>query len=177
MGLTDAERARVAEIKALHAAATPGTWYAVDKGNTVPSHAVMRYATGEKAVNIASGISPKTGNAEFIVNAHGAIPWLLSIIDRLSEQPVTDSGVVAAAIKHFEALQKRYTKQHNGMACEHVKMALIALNRLSEQPEVVRCDECRFESDCTKHVVPEGTWEQRVDFCSYGQRAGEVERG
>lgn len=45
---------------------------------------------------------------------------------------------VADAIAHFEALQKRYTRQHNGTACEHVKLALEGLNRLTEQPEVVR---------------------------------------
>ena len=43
---------------------------------------------------------------------------------------------VADAIRHFEALQKRYTRQHNGTACEHVKWALIGLKRLSDQPEV-----------------------------------------
>lgn len=51
MPLNDQDRARVAEIESIHAVATPGAWYAVDKGNAVPSHAIMRYATGEKAAN------------------------------------------------------------------------------------------------------------------------------
>lgn len=49
---------------------------------------------------------------------------------------------LAAAIKHFEALQKRYTSTHNGTACEHVRMALTALYRLTQEPEVVRCRDC-----------------------------------
>lgn len=28
------------------------------------------------------------------------------------------------AIKHFEALQKRYTREHNGKMCVYVKIAL-----------------------------------------------------
>jgi hypothetical protein len=31
------------------------------------------------------------------------------------------------AIKHFEALQKRYTSSHNGKMCEYVKIALDAM--------------------------------------------------
>lgn len=43
----------------------------------------------------------------------------------------------AAAIKHFEAAQKRYTRQHNGTACEHVRLALEGLKRMEQEPEVV----------------------------------------
>lgn len=53
-----------------------------------------------------------------------------------------DKARVAKAIKHFEALQKRYTRQHNGTACEHVGLALEGLRRMAEQPEVVRCEYC-----------------------------------
>lgn len=53
---------------------------------------------------------------------------------------------IAAAIKHFEALQKRYTRQHNGTACEHVRLALEGLKRMEQEPEVVRCGECRHSS-------------------------------
>lgn len=49
---------------------------------------------------------------------------------------------LATTIKHFEALQKRYTRQHNGTACEHVRLALIGLKRMEQEPEVVRCGEC-----------------------------------
>ena len=41
------------------------------------------------------------------------------------------------AIKHFEALQKRYAREHNGKMCEYVKIALTAmykeLNRQTEK--------------------------------------------
>lgn len=83
------------------------------------------------------------------------------------------------AIKHFEGLQKRYTAQHNGTACEHVGLALEGLRRMAEGPEVVRCGECRSAILTTKlrpikteyltcckmwqHVSAEGG-------CSYGQR-------
>ena len=33
------------------------------------------------------------------------------------------------AIKHFKALQKRYTKEHNGQMCEKVNLALEALDK------------------------------------------------
>ena len=33
------------------------------------------------------------------------------------------------AIKHFKALQKRYTKEHNGRMCEKVNLALEALEK------------------------------------------------
>lgn len=61
---------------------------------------------------------------------------------------------LAAAIKHFEALQKRYTSTHNGTACEHVRMALTALDRLTQEPEVQTCASCRWcrESDKTNRL-------------------------
>lgn len=72
---------------------------------------------------------------------------------------------LAAAIKHFEALQKRYTRQHNGTACEHVKMALIGLARLTQEPEVVRCRDCFIRPMCVRNIS-----ENDNGFCSYGQR-------
>ena len=33
------------------------------------------------------------------------------------------------AIKHFKALQKRYTKEHNGQMCEKVNLTLEALEK------------------------------------------------
>lgn len=92
---------------------------------------------------------------------------------------------LAAAIKHFEALQKRYTSTHNGTACEHVKMALIGLDRLSQEPEVVRCAECknssRIASDLTGRMRHcwngrgrnNGDGFSRVhqdDYCDEGER-------
>jgi hypothetical protein len=67
---------------------------------------------------------------------------------------------LAAAIKHFEGLQKRYTKQHNGTACEHVKMALIGLDRLTQEPEVVQSEWINIEP-CTNDAV------EYADFIAY----------
>lgn len=76
---------------------------------------------------------------------------------------------IQAAIAHFEALQKRYTKQHNGTACEHVKMALEGLKRMEQEPEVVRCIQCLN----SKPVPPEKSWhidtgDYRVCACERG---------
>ena len=35
--------------------------------------------------------------------------------------------MIEKTIRHFESLQKRYTKQHNGKMCEYVATALAAL--------------------------------------------------
>lgn len=81
---------------------------------------------------------------------------------------------LAAAIKHFEALQKRYTSTHNGTACEYVRLALIALDRLSQEPDgpdVVFCEDCvRFkDGECNSaYGLPDPVDE--TDFCSYGAR-------
>lgn len=63
---------------------------------------------------------------------------------------------IQAAIAHFEALQKRYTKQHNGTACEHVKMALIGLrmlDRAAQEPDRsgVDANRCEHQSDRCPH--------------------------
>lgn len=46
---------------------------------------------------------------------------------------------IVKAIAHFEGLQKRYRKQHNGKMCEYVKLALIGLNDMLPNPD---CKEC-----------------------------------
>lgn len=91
---------------------------------------------------------------------------------------------VAAAIKHFEALQKRYTKQHNGTACEHVKMALIGLKRMEQEPDVVRCGECERATMADGLPNSEMRWCGKhkrhmyaTDFCSYGERRKEQDDG
>ena len=40
--------------------------------------------------------------------------------------------LIDKTIKHYESLQKRYTKQHNGKHCDYVRTALVALNILKE---------------------------------------------
>ncbi len=93
---------------------------------------------------------------------------------------------LATTIKHFEALQKRYTRQHNGTACEHVKMALIGLKRLLEQPDVVRCKDCRYVlagefgdwyCSCMYNDEGEQLSMAGADFCSYGERRKEQDDG
>ena len=94
---------------------------------------------------------------------------------------------LAAAIKHFEALQKRYTAQHNGTACEHVKMALIGLDRLSQDPEVVnpmRCTECRWcrPSDKTNRLFCAHEDDEFETYpndwcCDFEQKNGERREG
>ena len=41
-------------------------------------------------------------------------------------------------IKHFESLQKRYTKQHNGRMCEKVNLALEALEKQIPKKPIIR---------------------------------------
>lgn len=91
---------------------------------------------------------------------------------------------ISDSLKHFEALQKRYTTQHNGTACEHVKLALEGLRRMAEGPDIVRCGDCQHAHetglrdprilDCEKNglVFSHG-------YCNYGKRmdADAPERG
>jgi hypothetical protein len=56
------------------------------------------------------------GSVEFVTPIDSSIS--LELIDK--------------TIKHYESLQKRYTKQHNGKHCDYVKTALVALNILKE---------------------------------------------
>lgn len=63
-------------LDALCAAATPGPWPVVTKGNTVRSHAIP---------GVCSGISPKTGNAAFIAAARTALPTLVARVRALEE--------------------------------------------------------------------------------------------
>lgn len=105
---------------------------------------------------------------------------------------------LAAAIKHFEALQKRYTRQHNGTACEYVRLALIGLKRMEQEPDVVRCGECKHGSpvpaDKRRFVTSDkvlacacwrGDYDMRSDlsltwddgYCDEGERRKEPDDG
>lgn len=82
-------------------------------------------------------------------------------------------GMIEKAIKHFEALQKRYTKQHNGKMCEYVK---IALDAMYKENELVPCKDCRHieisgcYGECGKaYLGIVKPW----DFCSKGERKSE----
>ena len=87
----------------------------------------------------------------------------------------------AAAIKHFEALQKRYARQHNGTACEYVRLALEGLKRMEQEPygpDVVFCEDCvRFkDGEChSAYGLPDPVDE--TDYCSYGERRKEQDDG
>ena len=92
------------EIEGLAAAATDGEWRAVDKGNTVPSHAVMYYGIGVKPVNIASGISPSTGNAAFIAVSRLAVPQMAAEIRRAWDENEKTMGELRRARKFGDDL-------------------------------------------------------------------------
>lgn len=46
-------------------------------------------------------------------------------MDKKQSVPCT----IETAIKHYEALQKRYTKTHNGKMCEITQLTLNTLNK------------------------------------------------
>jgi hypothetical protein len=75
-GMTEQE---IREIEEREKAATLGPWRAVWTGDTVKSHRVYAEWTG----NIACGISPKTGNAEFIAHAREDVPRLTNEVRQL----------------------------------------------------------------------------------------------
>ena len=77
------DRTRLDAIRARCEAATPGEWTAVWRGNTVKSHAVITKIFGQ---SITGGISPRTGNAEFIAHARTDVPDLLAEIERLTAE-------------------------------------------------------------------------------------------
>lgn len=99
----------------------------------------------------------------------------------MSNQVLSDAerAKLAAAIKHFEALQKRYTRQHNGTACEYVRLALEGLKRMEQEPEAVRCGECytrRILGAMYCNHLGSPRFFHRVkpnDTCEYGERRKE----
>lgn len=40
---------------------------------------------------------------------------------------------IEETIKHYQGLQKRYTKQHNGKHCKYVALSLYALEELKNK--------------------------------------------
>lgn len=63
--------------------ATPGLWEVVERGNTVKSHAIT---VAGKYISVASGISPRTGNAAFIALSRTELPAALNEIVRLQNE-------------------------------------------------------------------------------------------
>lgn len=77
----------VTEARALCNVATPGPWEIRVRGNTVQSHQVVEHGEYSRTdVNIASGISPKTGNAAFIARSRTLITEMAAEIERLQAE-------------------------------------------------------------------------------------------
>ena len=98
------------------------------------------------------------------------------------------------SIRHFEAQQKRYVREHNGKPCPHYANAIDALRRaqpaneplmrdcVEEAPtadvaQVVRCKDCKHNGTWQCHMeydeyYPEADIHREMhgddDFCSYG---------
>ena len=66
------------------------------------------------------------GNVRIDYDRTPSVEFVTPIDSSLSIELVNET------IKHYESLQKRYTKQHNGKHCDYVKTALVALNILKE---------------------------------------------
>lgn len=76
------ERIDIAREREMLEGTTQGEWRVVQKGNSVPSHAVATTAyDGEPQINVCSGISPKTGNARWIAHAHNHYAALLDELE------------------------------------------------------------------------------------------------
>ena len=92
---------------------TPGPWKAVSKGNSIQSNAVVSamYGDGPK-VNICSGISPSTANADFIAHSREDMEWLLTLTDALKAQ-------LASTLTRAEA-----TEAERDAAVKDLKLAI-----------------------------------------------------
>jgi anti-sigma factor ChrR (cupin superfamily) len=87
----------VTEARALCRDATEAPWMAIDKGNSVPSHTIIKVPyEGGPRVNIASGISPKTGNAAFIARSRTLLPEMADEIERLEAELATLTADIEA---------------------------------------------------------------------------------
>ena len=88
-----------------------------------------------------------------------------------------DQQAIAAATKHHESLQRRYTTTHNGKQCEFVKTALACMRECAERRE--GCEYCTSRFDIVSHHTNEaglqaGT-KKRAVYCPMCGR--KLERG
>lgn len=114
----------LAEIKAREQVATPGPWKPIEKGNTVPSHAVFAPSIdGSAPVNICSGISPKTGNADFISHSRADIPALRAEVERLTAENATLTKALEWAEEHINEIYSYLDYDYCG-SCQQVKEAV-----------------------------------------------------
>jgi hypothetical protein len=98
--------AELEEIKQAEQAATPGPWRSVDKGNSVPSHAITTTAYwNQPPINICSAISPKTQDAAFIALSRTAVPRLLAEVSRLLAEVSRLQAALDAEKKRAEAAE------------------------------------------------------------------------
>ena len=80
------------------------------------------------------------------------------------------------SIRHFEAQQKRYVREHGGKPCPHYANAIEALHRAQPENEpLVRCGNCKRYNriGCADGFG----WCERMNggasddfYCSYGEK-------
>ncbi|HNX82787.1 MAG TPA: hypothetical protein PKL77_11650, partial [Candidatus Omnitrophota bacterium] len=95
----------IAKQRAICDAATPGRWVAVEKGNSVPFVAIVRCATGEEPITIASSISPKRRDYEFIVAAHDNYPAALDALEASMAREAEKDAKIEEQAKRIQFLE------------------------------------------------------------------------
>jgi hypothetical protein len=104
------ERIDIAKARELLEGTTKGEWRVVQKGNSVPSHAVATTAyDGEPQINVCSGISPKTGNALWIAHAHNTYAALLDELEGARAETATARGVLCALLQRINEAAEQST--------------------------------------------------------------------
>ena len=89
-------------------------------------------------------VEPKCKDYESYINGanqfrHQIKNGINNLVKEMTEVEINqrkeDEGeMLERAIKHFEDLQKRYTREHNGKMCEYVKIALNAMYKELNHP-------------------------------------------
>jgi len=123
---------RLLAIQARCEAATPGPWKVIEKGNTVPSVAVVSVAYDTRPQEtICPNMSTKTDNADFIAHARQDIPYLLALLAERDGSLLTlRKEVTTLAIESLERMRElakleaeierlREAKRCNGCAFKH----------------------------------------------------------
>ena len=95
----------IAQQRAVCEAAAPGRWVAVEKGNSVPFVAIVRCANGEEPITIASSISPKRRDYEFIVAAHDNYPAALDALEASNAREAEKDATITTQKNIVELLR------------------------------------------------------------------------
>lgn len=134
----------VTEARDLCNVATPGPWEIRARGNTVQSHQVVGHGEYSRTdVNIASGISPKTGNAALIARSRTLLPEMADEIERL-EGCVKDIGKECAR-RHDEI--ERLQAELDALKAD-ISTIVTRAKPVSEYVGIgrdCRCDNCVFD--------------------------------